>query len=61
MSEAYKVIQRLENADARRVIHSAIDEHDSRVSSISKSLNLREDFVRETIEKIKEKIKTEYL
>jgi predicted transcriptional regulator len=61
MSEANKVIQRLDNSNARRVIYSAIDEHDSTVEGISKSLNLREDFVRETIERIKKEIKTEYL
>lgn len=60
MSEAYKEIQTLDSADARRVIYSAIDEHDVTVSGISKTLNLREDFVRETIEKIKKEMKTEW-
>ena len=61
MSEAYKEIQNLENADARRIIYSAIDEHDATVSGISKALNLREDFVKEIIEKIKNDLQTEYL
>jgi ArsR family transcriptional regulator len=61
MSEAHREIQVLDSADARRVIYSAIDEHDSTVSGISKTLNLREDFVRETIEKIKRELRTDYL
>jgi predicted transcriptional regulator len=61
MSEAFKDIQTLDSADARRVIYSAIDEHDATVSGISKALNLREDFVRETIEKIKKDLQTDYL
>jgi len=61
MSEAHKEIQILDSADARRVIYSAIDEHDSTVAGISKALNLREDFIRETIQKIKRDIKTDYL
>lgn len=61
MSEAHKEIQSLDSADARRVVYSAIDEHDATVSGISKILNLREDFVRETIEKIKKEMKTEWL
>jgi ArsR family transcriptional regulator len=60
MSEAHKEIQVLDSADARRVIYSAIDEHDVTVSGISKILNLREDFVRGTIEKIKKEMKTEW-
>ena len=61
MSEAYKLIQTLDSADARRVIYNAIDEHDSTVSGISKTLNLREDFVRETIEKIRKDLQTKYV
>jgi predicted transcriptional regulator len=61
MSEAYKEIQTLDSAYARRVIYSAIDEHDATVTGISKALNLREDFVRETIEKIKRDLQTDYL
>ena len=60
MSEAHKEIQALDSADARRVIYSAIDEHDATVSGISKALNLREDFVREIIEKIKKDLQTNY-
>lgn len=61
MSEAFKEYQSLENADARRIIYSAIDEHDSTVSGISKALNLREDFVREVIENIKKRLQTDFL
>ena len=61
MSEAFNEIQVLDSADARRVIYSAIDEHDASVSGISKVLNLREDIVREIIEKIKKEINTEWL
>jgi predicted transcriptional regulator len=61
MSEAYKDIQILDDADARRVIYSAIDEHDATVTGISKALNLREDFVREIIEKIKRDLQTDFL
>ena len=61
MSETHKEIQVLDSAYARRVIYSAIDEHDATVSGISKALNLREDFVRETIEKIKKDLQTDYL
>lgn len=61
MSEAFKEIQVLDNAHARRVVYSAIDEHDSTVTGISKALNLREDFIREIIEKIRDEIDTDYL
>ena len=61
MSEAYNVIRTLDSFEARRVIYNAVNEHDSTVSGISKAVNLREDFVRETIEKIKKDLSTDYL
>jgi predicted transcriptional regulator len=60
MSEASKVIQRLDDSEARMAVHSAVDEHDSSEAGIAKSLNLREERVRELLEKIKKEIKTDF-
>jgi hypothetical protein len=41
MREASKIFQRIDDADARRVISSAIDKHKRGIEGISKTLNLR--------------------
>lgn len=46
MKEASKTIQQVSDAEARRVLHQAVDEHDKSVKRIAEILNLREDRVR---------------
>lgn len=53
MKKASHIIEPLENSDTRRIIRYALDEHDSSVKSISKSLNLREDVIRQALSKLK--------
>ena len=60
MREAAKTIRQVGDAEARRVLHQAVDEHDKNVESIAKSLNLREERVRQAIQKLKEEFKTGY-
>ena len=60
MMDASKVIQNIDDVDSRLVLHSALDEHKKSVKSISKSLNLREDKVRQIIRKLKDDLKTAY-
>lgn len=61
MRAASTVLQRIDGADARRVIHSAINEHERSIERISKMLNLREDEVSEIIAKVKKALKTDYI
>lgn len=60
MKEASEVIQRIDDADARRVFRPSVDEHDKSIKRISKSLNLREETVRQIVQKLKTEFKTEY-
>ena len=53
MKEASHIIEPFKNSDTRRVIRYALDEHDISVENISKSLNLREDVVRQALSKLK--------
>jgi len=53
MKEASQIIEPFKNADTRRIIRYALDEHDISVENISKSLNLREDVVRQALSKLK--------
>ena len=53
MKEASHIIEPLKNSDTRRIIRYALDEHDISVENISKSLNLREDVVRQALSKLK--------
>lgn len=53
MKEASRILEMFKNADTRRIIYYAMDEHDISVKSISESLNLREAVVRQTLMKLK--------
>lgn len=61
MKEASRIFKNIDGADARRIIHSALDKHETSVEEISKSLNLREDDVSEIIYRIKKTLKTDYV
>jgi predicted transcriptional regulator len=52
MREAAKIAGRLEELDKRRVLFHILDEHDTEVESISKSLNLRELTVRAILQEL---------
>ena len=56
MKEASKTISQVDDAEARRVLHQAVDEHDSSVKYIAQTLNLREDRVQEAIKKLKKEL-----
>ena len=60
MSEASKTIRQVDDAEARRVLHKAVDEHNGSAARIAQELNLREERVRRTIQKLKEEFKTSY-
>jgi predicted transcriptional regulator len=53
MKEASHIIEPFKNSDTRRIIRYALDEHDISVENISKSLNLREDVIRQALSKLK--------
>ena len=53
MKKASHILEPFKNSDTRRIIRYALDEHDISVKNISKSLNLREDVVRQTLSKLK--------
>ena len=55
MKRASQILEPFKNSDTRRVIRYALDEHDISVKSISKSLNLREDVVRQALVKLKKR------
>lgn len=60
MREASKIIQKIDDADSRRVFHSSLGEPDKSVERIAKSLNLREDRVKKIIRKLKNELEIEY-
>jgi ArsR family transcriptional regulator len=60
MKEASKTISKVGDAEARRVLHQAVDEHDRSVKYIAQTLNLREDRVQEAIEKLKKELDSDY-
>lgn len=60
MKEASKTILQVDDAEARRVLHKAVDEHDKSVKRIAQVLNLREERVQEAINKLKEEIKASF-
>jgi len=60
MMEASKIIQKIDDADSRRVFHSALGEHDNSVRRIAESLNLREDRVKKIFQKLKNEVNIEY-
>jgi ArsR family transcriptional regulator len=60
MMEASKIIQNIKDIDSRRVLHSALGEHDTSVKRIAKSLNLREERVKRIIQKLENELDIEY-
>ena len=60
MKEASKTISQVDDAEARRVLHQAVDEHDSSVKYIAQTLNLREDRVQEAIKKLKKELDSDF-
>ncbi|MBK5133872.1 ArsR family transcriptional regulator [Candidatus Bathyarchaeota archaeon] len=60
MREVSKVIQKINDANARRVFHQALDEHDQSIRKLSQALNLREEIVKQVIQKIKRDFDTGY-
>ena len=60
MMEASKIIENIEDIDSRRVLHSALGEHDTSVKRIAETLNLREDRVKKIIQKLKNELNIEY-
>jgi ArsR family transcriptional regulator len=60
MKEASKTISKVGDAEARRVLHQAVDEHDRSVNYIAQTLNLREDRVQEAIKKLKKELDSDY-
>lgn len=60
MREVSEGIQRIDDADARRVFHQVLDEQDKSVKKIFRALNLREENVRQMIQELKIEFKTRY-
>ncbi len=60
MMEASKIIQNIKDIDSRRVLHSALGEHDTSVKRIAKSLNLREERVKRIIQKLENELNIKY-
>ena len=60
MKEASKTISQVDDAEARRVLHQAVDEHDSSVKYIAQTLNLREDRVQEAIKMLKKELDSDF-
>lgn len=54
------IIQKIHDTNTRRVFHLALDEHDQSVRRISQALNLREEIVKQVIQKIKKDFETEF-
>jgi len=60
MREVSEVIKKINDTNARRIFHQALDEHDQSIQRISQSLNLREELVKHVIQKIKRDFETGY-
>jgi predicted transcriptional regulator len=60
MREASKIIQEIDNPEARRVFHQVLDEEDTSVRHISEVLNLREENVRKLLQKLKNEFSAKY-
>jgi predicted transcriptional regulator len=52
MSDAARIVNKLDRLDMRRVLFHILDEHDREVESISEALNLREVSVKEILEEL---------
>jgi len=60
MKEASRTISQIDDAEVRRVLHKAVDEHHKSATRIARALNLREERVHRAIQKLKEEFKTSY-
>ena len=60
MMEASKIIQKIDDADSRRVFHLAFGENEKSAEKIGKSLDLREEKVKKIIQKLKNELNIEY-
>jgi predicted transcriptional regulator len=60
MRDVSEIIQKIRDANARRIFHLALDEHDQSVRRISQTLNLREELVKQIIQNIKRDFETEF-
>ena len=60
MREVSEVIKKINDTNARRIFHQALDEHDQSIRRISQALNLREEIVKQVIQKIKRDFETGY-
>ena len=60
MQEVSKTISQINDAEARRVLHKAVDEHHKSAAHIAQALNLREERVQRAIQKLREEFKTSY-
>jgi predicted transcriptional regulator len=60
MRDVSKIIQKIRDANARRIFHLAVDENDQNIRRISQALNLREEIVKQVIQNIKRDFETEF-
>lgn len=60
MREASKIIQKIDNLNARRVFHQVLDQDDRNIKHISEVLNLREERVKELIRQLRDEFNSEY-
>lgn len=60
MRDVSKIIQKIRDANARRIFHLAVDENDRNIRRISQALNLREEIVKQVIQNIKRDFETEF-
>ena len=60
MMEASKIIQKIDDADSRRVFHSAFGKNKKSAERIGESLDLREERVKKIIQKLKNELNIEY-
>ena len=56
MTEAARLVGKLEDLDKKRILFHILDEHDREVESISQSLNLRETVVRSVLEELEREV-----
>jgi len=56
MTEAARLVGKLEDLDKKRILFHILDEHDREVESISQSLNLRETVVRSILEELENEV-----
>lgn len=60
MREASKIIQKIDNLNARRVFHQVLDQDNRNIEHISEVLNLREEKVKKLLQKLRDEFSSEY-